>query len=49
LVGYGAIIISGGPESVYDPKAPQLDKEARTASIDRLSCCGNRAPDRYSN
>jgi GMP synthase (glutamine-hydrolysing) len=40
LYNYGAIILSGGPESVYDPKAPQPDPRLFTMHIGRPPVLG---------
>lgn len=40
LYDYGAIILSGGPESVYDPKAPQPDPRLFTVSDGRPPILG---------
>lgn len=40
LYDYGAIILSGGPESVYDPKAPQPDPRLFTISKGRPPVLG---------
>jgi GMP synthase (glutamine-hydrolysing) len=39
LLGYSAYIISGGPESVYDPKSPKPDPKVLTSGKPLLGIC----------